>query len=74
MSKDIRWEQRFANFTRALKKLSDAVTFIEKYLEEEQLNIHDENASEILDEPSHDYNLHTHTHDYKEPKAMCIKH
>lgn len=28
MEKDIRWEQRFRNFNKALKKLSDAVDFI----------------------------------------------
>ncbi len=50
MVKDIRWEQRFANYNRALQKLSDAVAFIEEQLEEEELEIHEEDASEVLNE------------------------
>lgn len=33
---DIRWEQRFANFNKALKKLEESVTYIkDNYLDEE---------------------------------------
>lgn len=38
-NKDIRWEQRFSNYNKALKKLSEAVDYIKR-----------EKAEEILDE------------------------
>ncbi len=50
MVKEIRWEQRFANYNRALQKLSDAVAFIEEQLEDEELEIHKGDASEVLNE------------------------
>lgn len=50
MVKEIRWEQRFANYNRALQKLSDAVAFIEEQLEDEELEIHKADASEVLNE------------------------
>jgi nucleotidyltransferase substrate binding protein (TIGR01987 family) len=36
MTKDIRWEQRFSNFKRALKKLTESVEFIRSNLDEDQ--------------------------------------
>jgi nucleotidyltransferase substrate binding protein (TIGR01987 family) len=33
--KDIRWEQRFSNYNKALKKLSEAIDFVKKNPQEE---------------------------------------
>lgn len=49
-SKDVRWEQRFSNFNKALKKLSDAIAFIKKDLNEREIDIDIENSEGILDE------------------------
>lgn len=38
-SKDIRWEQRFANFKKALKKLSEAIGYIKKDLDKKEINV-----------------------------------
>lgn len=48
--KDIRWEQRFSNFQKALNKLSEAIEFINKDLDENKADVNKENAEEILDE------------------------
>jgi len=45
---EIRWEQRFSNFIRALKKLSEAVEYINNDLGEKE--IENENAGEVLEE------------------------
>lgn len=45
---EIRWEQRFSNFIRALKKLSEAVEYINNDLGEKE--IENENAEEVLEE------------------------
>ena len=37
-NKDIRWEQRFSNFNKALKKLSEDIAFIKKDLDEQEKN------------------------------------
>lgn len=48
---DIRWEQRFSNYKKALKKLSDAVYYIKnKLAKEEQSSDTNQNASDVLDE------------------------
>jgi len=49
-TKDIRWQQRFNNFNKALKKLTEAVEYIQNELSESEINIEDENAKEVLDE------------------------
>ena len=36
--KDIRWEQRFSNFNKALKKLSEAIDYVKKNPKEEILD------------------------------------
>jgi nucleotidyltransferase substrate binding protein (TIGR01987 family) len=36
--KDIRWEQRFSNFNKALKKLSEAIDYVKKNPKEEVLD------------------------------------
>ena len=45
---DIRWQQRFSNFNKALAKLSDAIAFIKSDLEKQEID--HENTEEILDE------------------------
>ena len=47
---DIRWEQRFSNYRKALKKLSEAINYIKKDLDEKEIDIEYENAEEILEE------------------------
>jgi nucleotidyltransferase substrate binding protein (TIGR01987 family) len=49
-NKEIRWEQRFSNFNKALRKLSEAVDYIKKNLAEKKTDLDYENAEEILDE------------------------
>jgi len=47
---DIRWEQRFSNYRKALKKLSEAINYIKKDLDEKEIDIEYKNAEEILEE------------------------
>jgi len=47
---DIRWEQRFLNYRKALKKLSEAINYIKKDLDEKKIDIEYENTEEILEE------------------------
>lgn len=47
---DIRWEQRFSNFNKAFKKLSEAIVYIKKDMAEQEKSHDYENAEEILDE------------------------
>ncbi len=47
---DVRWEQRFSNFNKALKKLSEAIDYIKKDLEIIEIDIHTDHAEGILDE------------------------
>ena len=48
MEKDIRWEQRFSNYVKALDKLTQAVDYIMKNVTEED---HDEDEDwDVLDE------------------------
>jgi nucleotidyltransferase substrate binding protein (TIGR01987 family) len=49
-TKDIRWQQRFSNFTKALNKLTEAVEYIETELSESEIDLEDENAEDVLDE------------------------
>ena len=48
--KDIRWEQRFSNYRKALKKLSEAINYLKKDLEEKEIDIEYKNTDKILDE------------------------
>ncbi len=48
--KSIRWKQRFSNYNKALKKLTEAVNYIKKNLKEQEINLEIKNANEILDE------------------------
>ncbi len=47
---DIRWLQRFSNFRKALKKLTDAKTFIERDLKDLDNELDNESVEEVLDE------------------------
>ncbi len=48
--KDIRWEQRFSNFRKALKKLTEAIEYIKKDSDKKEMDIEHENANEIFRE------------------------
>jgi len=48
--KDIRWEQRFSNYNKALKKLSEAIEYIKKELNENEPDIDNEDAEDVLEE------------------------
>jgi len=48
MDHDIRWEQRFSNYRKAVKKLSQAVKYIKDKFEEEDEDI--DQADSVLDE------------------------
>ncbi len=51
MERDIRWEQRFSNFRKALKKLSEAVLYIKNEIDEKEVEIQsDEDIKEVLAE------------------------
>ena len=51
IDKDIRWEQRFSNYRRALKKLSEAISYIKEELDENEVDIYSEDeANEVLEE------------------------
>jgi len=47
---DKRWEQRFSNFRKALKKLTDAIHFIEKDLKDLGKDIDNHEVEEVMDE------------------------
>lgn len=48
-NKDIRWEQRFVNFRKALKKLSEAIEYIKKDLDKKELDIEHEDTEDVLE-------------------------
>ena len=48
--KDIRWEQRFSNYNKALKKLTEAIEYIEKDLSAKEIDRAHDDVEEILDE------------------------
>jgi nucleotidyltransferase substrate binding protein (TIGR01987 family) len=51
IERDIRWEQRFSNYRKALKKLSEAVLYIKNEIDEEKLEIQsDQDIKEVLEE------------------------
>ncbi len=50
MEHDIRWEQRFSNFNKALAKLTQAVEFIKNNLGDEELSENDSDFGSVLDE------------------------
>ncbi|MFW6310465.1 MAG: nucleotidyltransferase substrate binding protein [Prolixibacteraceae bacterium] len=49
-TEDIRWQQRFKSFNKALNKLTEAVEYIQNELSESDIDIEDENAENVLDE------------------------
>lgn len=48
--RDIRWEQRFSNFNKALIKLSEAIAYIKNDLAKKDIDVEDGKTGEILDE------------------------
>jgi nucleotidyltransferase substrate binding protein (TIGR01987 family) len=50
MEQDIRWEQRFSNFVKALRKLSQAVEYIKDNLINEDEPIDGSDIGHVLDE------------------------
>ena len=50
MEQDIRWEQRFSNFMKALRKLSQAVEYIKHNFMNEAEPIDDSDSGYVLDE------------------------
>ena len=51
MESDIRWEQRFSNFRKVLKKLSDAVLYIKNEIDEKEIEIqNDKDSKDVLNE------------------------
>lgn len=48
MSTEIRWEQRFSNYKRALQKLSEAVAYCEAELDQEEERTVDEIIKEVV--------------------------
>ena len=49
-NKDIRWEQRFSNFMKALNKLSEAIKYIKKDLLEKEIDTKYEDSEQVLEE------------------------
>lgn len=50
MEQDIRWEQRFSNFVKALRKLSQAVEYIKHNFMDKDAPIDDSELGHVLDE------------------------
>lgn len=51
MERDIRWEQRFSSFRKALKKMSEAVLYIKNEIDEKDFEIQsDDDLNEVLEE------------------------
>lgn len=50
MEQDIRWEQRFSNFVKALNKLTQAVEYIKQNFLDEEEPIDDGDLGYVLDE------------------------
>ncbi len=47
---DIRWQQRFNNYSKALLKLTEAVDYVQTKLSEQDIDIEDEESEDVLDE------------------------
>jgi len=50
MEQDIRWQQRFSNYSRALLKLEQAIAYIKHNFREEEDEIEPEDLDFVLDE------------------------
>lgn len=48
--KDIRWEQRFSNYNKALNKLSEAIHYIQKELNNNEEDVDNKDSKNILEE------------------------
>ena len=49
-NKDVRWVQRFSNFNKALKKLSEAIEYLKRDTAHHDTVINDANPEQIFDE------------------------
>lgn len=49
-NKDIRWEQRLSNYSKALKKLSEAVDYIKQGKADGRIDLSNEYTGEVLSE------------------------
>ncbi len=49
-NKEIRWEQRFSSFMKALNKLSEAIKYIKKDLLEKEIDTEHEDSEQVLEE------------------------
>ena len=49
-NKDIRWEQRFSNYRKALKKLTEAIDYVKNNLKDHEIDIENGNADEVLED------------------------
>lgn len=50
MEQDMRWEQRYSNYIKALQKLSQAVEYIKHNYKEDNGSISDNDSGHVLDE------------------------
>jgi nucleotidyltransferase substrate binding protein (TIGR01987 family) len=48
--KDIRWEQRFSNYNKALRKLTEATKYVKNEMKEHELDIDKEDTEGVLEE------------------------
>lgn len=48
--RDIRWEQRFSNYNKALRKLSEAIDYIEEELKNNDFEIENKEVEDVLEE------------------------
>lgn len=47
---NIRWEQRFSNYNKALNKLSEAIEYIKNQLKENEAAIESDDSEDVLEE------------------------
>lgn len=47
---NIRWEQRFSNYNKALNKLSEAIEYIKNQLKENEVAIESDDSEDVLEE------------------------
>ncbi len=47
---DVRWEQRFSTYNKALKKLSEAISYIKKDINDKEIDMEVAGTEEVLEE------------------------
>ncbi|SMG35206.1 nucleotidyltransferase substrate binding protein, HI0074 family [Marivirga sericea] len=50
MEQDIRWEQRFSNYVKALKKLTKAIQYIKQNVLDKEESLDENDLNDVLDE------------------------